>query len=252
MNKKTLILLFVIVSLLFLMVFIIKFISFTGKVVDDRCVADYQCGTWSACENGIERRTCNDFKCGQENIIERRVCAELFCENTDYQCGTWSSCVYTEKVEDVFNNEISFKGFQERVCRDVTGCGADKKEERKCQEINKIEFKVKEFCGESFLTAIDLKTGKPVGKIKLSSWELKKLDISFIQNDKLYCESCYNGIIDPDELGVDCGGNCKECADKLKNNIDVYKRISFGSSLILLAVLFGILVFEYQGILKNK
>lgn len=252
MNKKTLFFIGIIVTLLFLFIFAIKFISYTGRAVDDSCVADYNCGEWSACEGGIQKRSCNDLKCGQDSIVERKVCDEVFCERTDYQCGIWSSCTYTEKVEDVFNSQISFKGFQERICRDITGCGGDRREERKCQDTNKIEFVVKEFCGEKFLTAVDLKTGKPVSKISLSSWESRKLDITFIQDERLYCGSCYNGIKDEKESGIDCGGDCKECLEEEEDRSENYEKLSFGASLIFLAILFGLVVFEYREMLKKK
>ena len=34
------------------------------------------------------------------------------------------------------------------------------------------------------------------------------------QADSEYCDYCFNGKMDVDEEGIDCGGGCMECSEK--------------------------------------
>jgi hypothetical protein len=45
----------------------------------------------------------------------------------------------------------------------------------------------------------------------ISSLESNKLDVAFLQEKVKYCPECYDGLLDGDETGIDCGGSCRPC-----------------------------------------
>ena len=66
--------------------------------------------------------------------------------------------------------------------------------------------------GGSRATIRDRKTGLTGAVIDIDSWkEDGELDISFVQSDSIYPESCSNAVLDETEESVDCGGDCKGC-----------------------------------------
>ena len=41
--------------------------------------------------------------------------------------------------------------------------------------------------------------------------------------DSEFCDYCFDGVMDGDETGVDCGGSCQKCSEKFKR-VDFEKR----------------------------
>ena len=185
-------------------------LAVTGNVAG--CFPEYICGDWSGCVDDFKIRTCEDKRCGHLDITER-----IFCGTDcipEVECTNWGQCYYTEKVNDIFNGKVHFGGYQKRICEDSTGCLNTFEEERTCEDSFDLELDIYEECGERYLATIDSKTKRPVAKINLDSWETDKLDISFTQGKVIYCEDCYNGIMDGSEKGIDCGGrDCKPCQE---------------------------------------
>jgi len=43
------------------------------------------------------------------------------------------------------------------------------------------------------------------------------MDIYFDdRGDDSYCDYCYDGILNSDEEGIDCGGSCMSCGEKYR------------------------------------
>jgi hypothetical protein len=80
-------------------------------------------------------------------------------------------------------------------CANVVCGGGGRKVAMTCNGIN---------IGEDVLSSLNLQLGPNVTKITI-----KGLNTS-LQNLE-YCPWCYNGKKDYDEIGVDCGGNCRAC-----------------------------------------
>ena len=74
-----------------------------------------------------------------------------------------------------------------------------------------MEFRVDSVCGVETLVALNAENKLPVTQVNLESWEAKRLEVSFVQGSDIQCSSCFNGIIDGNETGVDCGGDCRKC-----------------------------------------
>ncbi|MDO8460661.1 MAG: hypothetical protein Q7S74_06115 [Nanoarchaeota archaeon] len=176
------------------------------------CFPEYICGPWGGCADGLQVRTCSDKACGRRNIIERRFCDKNCVPQIS--CTTWGACTYTQKTDDLFKGKISFDGYHTRFCKDTTSCADDFAEEEKCEESYNLEIRNIVECGRPYLAAIDPASQRPLAKINLDSWNISRLDIIFSQDYSLYCPTCYDGVQDGAEGGIDCGGQCKSCAYK--------------------------------------
>jgi len=185
------------------------------------CAPDWSCGDWSACANGESKRTCYDKNsCGASSPAQSVSCLTDAVEDNldedveckpDFACGDWGACRYDGKVGDIFEGKIKYVGFQERVCSDRKGCALEYSEEQNCRETVDLEFRVDSVCGVETLVALNAENKLPVTQVNLESWEAKRLDVSFVQGSDIQCSSCFNGIIDGNETGVDCGGDCRKC-----------------------------------------
>lgn len=212
------------------------------------CTSEYECAKWSECVDGLSGRICVDKKCSRRDIIERKICnVEIGCR-PNIECGDWSQCVYTEKAELIFLGKISFGGYKERVCRDTNSCVESFVEEEPCKEEFPLELKKIYACGKEYLSALDIFSGREIARIDLESLESKKLNIIFIESEKVYCESCRNGLKDENEGEVDCGGVCMPCKAKSKISDKI-----INLSLWALAVFFSFfMVYELATRKKHK
>jgi len=227
------------VLFLFLIIYPAVFIS-----AEKECFPQYECGEWGECNQyEIQKRICSDVRCGSTDITERKFCDGRNCE-PEFKCTKWSSCNYVEKVTNVFKDEISFQGYQERVCYDTTGCMNEDIERISCGLSVPIKTKEVEWCGEDYIEIFDSETDKLVSRIKSKkiseSSDLKRVDISFpLTGFSGFCDYCFDGIKNYDETEIDCGGNfCKECSEKReffdwRNRVILFFWVFFGSLIIL-------------------
>ncbi|RMD65849.1 hypothetical protein D6817_05350 [Candidatus Pacearchaeota archaeon] len=179
------------------------------------CFPEYTCGAWSSCEGGLQTRVCVDKKCNNRDIVERKLCERPSTCVPDIQCGDWSECIYTDKTTDFFTGKIIFGGYRTRVCEDRNGCVERFEEEGVCSEVVKLELVKRKICDNEFLVAVEPKTKREVAKINLDRWRDGQIGISFlVGGESGYCPSCFNGVQDNDETGIDCGGSCRPCSKK--------------------------------------
>ncbi|MFH1425287.1 MAG: hypothetical protein ABIG28_00970 [archaeon] len=178
-----------------------------------KCFPEYLCADWGECVNGLQSRICIDKKCDRRDITERKFCDTPGCK-PKIGCLDWSECIYVDKITDLITGSIGFGGYKNRICRDTNGCVESFTEEKPCEEFYPLQLEKTEQCGKNFLVAIDPISEREVAKINLDSWSSKKLDITITQGDTKYCPDCYNSVKDENEESIDCGGECKPCAEK--------------------------------------
>ncbi len=203
------------------------------------CISNYACLEWEQCSNNFQKRVCNDTVCGKEEKIERRPCSNTCPSN--YACLEWEQCNYMGKTEDIMKGELKFSGIQHRTCTDTNKCVKSYIEDKECNEIEKVNFALNNECGNEVLVAMSSQSNEPVTKIDLESWKSRRLDISFVQGKSLYCSSCFNGVKDANEEGVDCGGQCKKCEQENTNASNYFEIASW--------TLFGILLLGFIAML---
>ncbi|MBU0467283.1 MAG: hypothetical protein KJ718_00610 [Nanoarchaeota archaeon] len=196
-------------KVLLALVFFVIALVFRANAAAD-CFPQYECTSWSACEDGLQSRTCEDKKCGRREIVERSFCDKPGCK-PKLECDKWGPCIYTEKTDSFIKGKVSFGGYRNRVCEDANSCVERFIQEGTCKESYNLELTEITECNENFLAVIDPTSQRKIARINLDSWKLKKLDLSFVQGEKEYCPSCYNVVKDSGEEKIDCGGDCRPC-----------------------------------------
>lgn len=215
------------------------------------CFPKYECGEWSSCVSGLNSRVCQDKICGRREITERKICGEEIGCKPDVKCGEWSQCDYSEKVEDLLHGKISFGGFEERTCADSSGCVENFIQEEPCQDEYALGLQKKNFCGVDYLSVIDNSSGREVARIDLDSWETNKLNIALTDGKAQYCDSCFNGVKDENEVDIDCGRACSPCKEKNKISTDIVVQGGLWASafIFFIVVIYELLLNRSQ---KNK
>ena len=225
----------------------------SGKCVLS-CIENWQCSDWSICSGATRNRICSDLtNCGTilNKPIETEECVEIEkpleedlltelgkIESLDfggisthstgggigcisnYECSDWSECDVKPVFEDLISGVNEIKGKQSRNCVDNNLCQINKKEERECSIKLRININKSNFCNNDYLEIYNQETGELVSRINNKKQSQNpSLDISFINGKSIYCDSCFNGIMEGGEQGIDCGGICPIC--------DISEEISF-------------------------
>ena len=71
------------------------------------------------------------------------------------------------------------------------------------------------WCGEDYIEIYDSSTTELVTRILEGEPFDPSLDILIEPKYEVVCEHCFNGVIDGDETGVDCGGSCEPCVEEI-------------------------------------
>lgn len=174
----------------------------------------------------------------------------------NWNCVKISECNADYSFKDVINGIILKEGVQIEKCTDLAKCSSDKFEEKPCSFTIPINSKKVVWCGENYIEIYDNEKNILVGKMKeekLKNYNNSKIDISFIVTENnQYCDYCYNGIKDYDEIEIDCGGSCKSCLEEY-----VYSDWLFFTTIILWGILFLLILFnlnplKFLSFLKEK
>ncbi len=91
-----------------------------ARVVEEVCTPEWDCGEWSSCVAGVEKRTCTDKNNCEFDREETRACAAA-CQES-WTCLSWSTCA---------------NGIQTRTCYDQNNCGTTLNKpvgQQSCQE----------------------------------------------------------------------------------------------------------------------
>jgi len=199
----------------------------TVRYCGEECVEEWSCD-WGDCIDGFMEPVCSDLNnCGTEfdkpgvmSCDTQEVCRpDVFCEG-------WGECVVDYGLLDLVGKDIGrLNGVRSRVCSDRSGCVEARKEEENCSI--GVDIYVKKFskCGEDFIGIYNSLNDNLIARIKEGDDE-PYMDIYFDdRGNETYCDYCYDGILNSDEDGIDCGGSCMPCGEKYK--IKVFKRSSW-------------------------
>ena len=180
---------------------------------DGVCAEDWEC-EWSACEEGVSIPRCNDRnECGTFYDIPKELsCQERGKCSPNVVCGGWTDCEVDYDFMDLVGSDsiAQLSGSRARLCVDKNGCVSTQKEEEVCSVGVDIYTERFERCGEEYIrvySALDDSTLAILGEES----EDDSLNIYFDDQDGVYCDYCFDGVMNGDEKGVDCGGSCREC-----------------------------------------
>ena len=189
----------------------------TVQRCDGGCVEDWEC-EWSACEDGYSVPSCKDLNnCGTKFDIPKK----LFCEGdrgcvSKIECGEWSECEVDYNFLDLVGSDIAdLRGTKSRVCKDLRRCIPSQKEVRACSvsvDIYTSKFKK---CGEEYIGVYNVFNDELLAVVREGTKKSPFLNIYFDKENEFECDYCFDGIMDGDEVGVDCGGSCRDCVESV-------------------------------------
>ena len=143
-------------------------------------------------------------------------------------CTDWEECKAEYDYNDIIAGNFRFQGFQERNCNDSNQCLKKQfKERRLCNLTADVSISRVERCNEQYLELHEKQTNNLIARIKeQTARNLTRFFVSFTSmNFSQYCSYCYNGKMDYDETGVDCGGKSCPLCMPLKDWLWIVKSI---------------------------
>ena len=133
-------------------------------------------------------------------------------------CGEWSECDVDYGLLDLVGEEIGgLVGVRSRICADRSGCVEPRKEVENCSM--GVDIYVRRFrkCGDDFIGIYDSLNDNLIARIKEGAESESYLNIYFDdRDDSAYGDYCYDGILNANEEGIDCGGSCMSCENKYR------------------------------------
>jgi hypothetical protein len=196
---------------------------------DGKCVENWEC-EWSDCRGGFTVPKCKDLNgCGTSYSVPNKLeCGRASSCVPDIECSGWTECDVDYNFMSLVGDSISdLSGTKSRICVDNNGCVETSEEEKECSVAMDIYTKRVTKCGEQFIGVYNRLNNDLIAKIKRGTGDKPYLNIDLDGNDdSSYCDYCFNGILDGDEEGVDCGGSCKPCVDKYRRT-DYKKQTSW-------------------------
>lgn len=191
----------------------------TTKYCGDVCVESWQC-RWSECASGFTTPTCTDLNnCGTNyNVPQRIRCSGSECI-PEIECTAWTAC----KIEYNFQNLIDqnfgeMSGTKRRICSDKNRCAQNTEETAACTASIDIYTKTTEKCGTEFILIYNRLDNRLIARVERGN--PANPYVNFILDEgieNIYCDYCFDGILNGDEEKIDCGGNCMPCSQKYKN-----------------------------------
>lgn len=199
--------------------------SFVGspsrvRYCDGNCIESWEC-SWSECIDGMTTPSCVDRSgCGTEYNLPSMSSCEF--EQPCYPnivCSVWSECDFGYNLFDFNENNIeSFAGTKSRICRDVNSCVEPIEEVRACSNVVDVYSEVFEECGKEYVGIYNELNDELIAKIDRGADGESVMNIYFDEGGDVWCDYCFNGVMDEDEIGVDCGGSCELCDEKYKES----------------------------------
>ncbi|MFH1307690.1 MAG: PA14 domain-containing protein, partial [archaeon] len=220
---------------------------------EKECTENWDCD-WTSCDDsGFSYSVdCVDLnRCGTHmNMPNPRECACI----PDWECGAWSECSIDYNINEFLGSELVINGKKERTCVDLEDCEASRIEISGCDSKIPIKTKQVEWCNEPYIEIYDVNSNKLVSRIRGTRIEnIFRVDIGFTAGDFAgYCDYCFNGIKDFDEIDTDCGGeNCPPCLT-YRNIFDWRKIIVYILWLLLLLLLLLFSLYLYYRYRQSK
>ena len=188
------------------------------RYCDGRCVEEWEC-EWSSCSGGFTTPRCIDVNsCGTSyNVPKKLECYSAETCSPKIECGAWTGCELDYSFGDLTGGVIGdLGGKRSRVCRDRNSCIEPTKEVEKCALDVDIYTRRISKCGEDYIGIYNKLDGSLVAKLEEGTVSKPRLDIYLDVAESEYCDYCFDGVLNGDESGVDCGGSCMICSDKYK------------------------------------
>jgi hypothetical protein len=187
----------------------------TVQLCDDTCVENWEC-EWGACERGVSVPECRDLNgCGSSYSVPKELpCQEGGSCTPNVVCGEWSECNIDYNFADLLGpgGIAELSGSKTRICVDEKGCVLTQREEEECSIGVDIYTERFERCGEQYVAVLDILDDSTLAVLKEGGEENFYLNIYFDDKDGVRCDYCFDGEMNGDEEGVDCGGSCKSCS----------------------------------------
>jgi hypothetical protein len=184
---------------------------------DGSCRENWEC-FWSKCTNGFSTPTCRDLNnCGTSfNIPKDIKCSVKGDCIPSIECSEWSECMVDYDFFSVNSGEInSLGGTRSRTCRDKNSCVAVVEEAVDCSLRVDVYTKLVRRCGVDYIGIYNKIDDSLIVRIDKGTKDQPRMNINIDdgKND-LYCDYCYDGILNGDETDIDCGGSCMPCSQK--------------------------------------
>jgi len=199
------------------------------------------CGTCDSdenCEGGIcvsEEEEEEEIEVPQ-NLYQR---GDDDCKS-DFVCGEWEECKGEYNIYDIILGRPVI-GTKTRLCIDENECLANFIESRECSLREQVEVKRKKWCGDDYIEVIDI-TGRTIARLKRQEGEAY-LGVSLNLIGGGYCSHCFNNILDYNEEGIDCGGECPECIEELETPKFNFIRYSNYFWIFLILMIIALILF---------
>lgn len=177
---------------------------------DGFCSEDWSC-EWSKCSDGVSIPTCVDLNnCGTERDKPTAMSCTKDC-TPDVTCEDWSTCNVDYDLLDVKDNEYYYNGYRERICKDSNGCVSPIIEKEECSLQVDVYTRAFTKCGKEYVGIYNSLTDEILATMQKSG-VVPSLNINLkSSSEDIYCDYCYDGILNGDEEQIDCGGSCPSC-----------------------------------------
>ena len=184
------------------------------KYCEENCEENWQCD-WTQCEDGFSIPHCKDLnKCGTVYNVPSKVECRKECV-PNIVCEDWNLCVPDYNFLTLSENEYLYGGVQSRICKDSNKCTNDVRETQECSTAVDVYIQPFTKCGEDYIGLYNNLDDSLIANLKQGNEQAPyvNIDLSNIATSP-YCNYCFNGILDGDEIDVDCGGSCMMCEDR--------------------------------------
>ena len=194
----------------------------TVRYCDGTCKENWEC-TWSECRDGYTTPDCRDLNnCGTTFEKPDKISCGDTKEKTcvpDIVCSEWSSCEVDYNFLDLVGGAITdLTGSKSRLCVDMNGCSDSVEEMRECSVNVDVYTKRFEKCGKEYIGIYNRLDNDLIARIDAGTKDNPHLNLYLDdQADSEYCDYCFDGKMDGDETGIDCGGGCMSCDEKYPN-----------------------------------
>ena len=143
-------------------------------------------------------------------VVSSTVLSGEGCES-NYVCSNWSECEVSYSFEDLIEGVEQISGKRKSFCEDLNGCSSPYYNESECVVVLDIYAEEKSWCGEDFVWIYDRESDDLLARIRDNRLDENPfLNIDFL-GEVGNCDYCFDGVLNGDEEGVDCGGSCGVC-----------------------------------------
>lgn len=202
------------------------------RYCNETCIEDWTC-TWTKCIDGYSTPTCTDENnCGTQIDKPKKIpCGNTKC-TPKIECSDWSSCNPDYNFITLSNNEYFYQGIQTRTCTDTNKCATPIIEKKDCSTVVDVFSQSYEKCGREYIGIYNKLNNQLIASVEKGRLNENSLNIDISENqNKNYCDYCFNGIKDGDETEIDCGGSCPSCEERIvlpDYGITIFERITDG------------------------